>query len=148
MFPEIMRWEKEGVSGGVSQHSPAPTPSRAVYGFVLHLLSLALLLLYLSWALLPPAILSSIGLHFLPQQYWAVAIPTYLSVLFFTLVLVVYPALGLLATPGSGDLRHVADSKTFYSEGPALEGAVPPLYDERPADVLNHIRSRSKSKEM
>ena len=128
----------------MAQHSPAPTPSRAVYGFVLHLLSLALLLLYLCWALLPPSILASIGLHFLPQQYWAVAIPTYLSVLFFTFVLVVYPALGLLVTPGSGDIRHVADSTTFYSGGPALEGAVPPLYDERPEDVLAHIRLKSK----
>ena len=138
-----MKWEEGGVSG-VAQHSPAPTPSRAVYGFVLHLLSLALLLLYLCWALLPPSILASIGLHFLPQQYWAVAIPTYLSVLFFTFVLVVYPALGLLVTPGSGDIRHVADSTTFYSGGPALEGAVPPLYDERPEDVLAHIRLKSK----
>merc|ERR1712192_18827 len=125
-----MKWEERGggVSGGVSQHSRAPTPSRAVYGFVLHLLSLSLLLLYICWALLPTSILEAIGLHFLPQQYWAVAIPTFLSVLFFTFVLVVYPALGLLATPGSGDIRHVADSKTFYSEGPALKGAVPPLY--------------------
>ena len=140
---QTMKWEERGISG-VSQHSPAPTPSRAVYGFVLHLLSLALLLLYLCWALLPPSILASVGLHFLPQQYWAVAIPTYLSVLFFTFVLVVYPALGQLATPGSGDIRHVSDSKTFYSEGPALEGAVPPLYDERPEDVLAHIRLKSK----
>ena len=135
-----MKWEERGASGGLSQHSPAPTPSRAVYGFVLHLVSIGLLLLYLCWALLPPSLLASIGLHFLPQQYCAVAIPTYLSVLFFTFVLVVYPALGLLATPDSGDIRHVADSKTFYSGGPPLEGAVPPLYDERPEDVLAHLR--------
>ena len=85
-----------------------------MYGLVLHLLSLALLLLYLCWALLPPSLLTSLGLHFLPQQYWAVAVPTYLSVLFFTFVLVIYPALGMLATPGEGDLRLVTDSQTVY----------------------------------
>lgn len=126
----------------VSQHSPAPTPSRAVYGFVLHLLSLALLLLYLGWALLPPSLLSLLGLDFLPQQYWAVAIPTYLSVLFFTFVLVIYPALGMLITPGNDDIRHVTDSKTVHSEGRQMAGAVPPLYDERPADVLAYLQSK------
>jgi len=125
----------------VSQHSPAPTPSRAVYGFVLYLLSLALLLVYLGWALLPPSLLSSIGLDFLPQQYWAVAIPTYLSVIFCTFVLVIYPALGLLSTPGTGDMRHVTDSKTVYSTGNELEGAVPPLYDLRPEDVRALLHS-------
>jgi phosphatidylinositol glycan class P protein len=109
---------------------------------VLHLFSLALLLLYAAWALLPPPLLSALGLSFLPQQYWAVAVPTYLSVVFFTFVLVIYPALGMLSTPGSGDIRHVADSMTSYRAGRPLPGAVPPLHDERPEDVLAHLRSK------
>lgn len=125
----------------VSQHSPAPTPSRAVYGFVLYLLSLSLLLLYLCWALLPPSLLSSLGVDWLPQQYWAVAVPTHLSVVFCTFVLVIYPALGMLSTPPTGDMRHVTDCKTVYSEGRELEGAVPPLYDLRPEDVRALLHS-------
>ena len=129
-----MGWEspKPPVSEAATpQHSPAPTPSRAVYGFVLWLLSLALLLLYSCWALVPPALLPHIGLEFLPQvllllcvlllslsqRYWAIALPTYLSVLFLTLVLVVYPALGMLATPGEGDLRQATDFRVSYSTG-------------------------------
>ena len=134
-----MRWEVG--EAGLAQHSPAPTPSRAVYGFVLHLLSLGLLVLYLTWALLPPSTLSSLGLAFLPQQYWAVAIPTYLSVVFFTSVLVIYPALGMLGTPAGRDVRQVADWRTSYSAGRPLEGAVPPLHDMRPEEVLEHLRA-------
>ena len=108
---------------------------------MLHLLSLGLLVLYLAWALLPPSTLSSLGLAFLPQQYWAVAVPTYLSVVFLTFVLVIYPALGMLGTPAGGDVRQVADSRTCYSAGRPLEGAVPALHDMRPEDVLEHLRA-------
>ena len=68
-----MRWNKNSTEN-ISQHSPAPTPSRAVYGlvflnkeyilslslnfrFVLWLLSHACLLLYLVWALVPDSYL-------------------------------------------------------------------------------------------
>ena len=97
-----MRWRS---GGDLGQHSPAPTPSRAVYGFVLWLLSHAALLLYLVWALLPDQYLHWAGLDFLPQKYWAIAVPVYISVLFFTFVFVIYPCLGMLSTPPLGDIR-------------------------------------------
>ena len=43
------------------EHSPAPTPDRAVYGFVLYLASYSFLALYLAWALLPDNLLTQLG---------------------------------------------------------------------------------------
>jgi len=69
------------------QHNPSPTPERAVYGFVLYLLATAGFGLYLIWLILPEDMLHAIGVGtFLPQKYWAVAIPIYLSVAFFLFV--------------------------------------------------------------
>ena len=125
--------------------SPAPTPSRAVYGFVMWLLAHLALLLYLVWALVPDTYLELAGLEFLPQKYWAVALPLYLSVCFFLFVFVIYPSLGMLVTPGPGDLRHVTDSHSVSRHGMLTGGpGVPPLYDESPERVLELLRSRDR----
>ena len=78
-----------------NQHNPSPTPERAVYGFILYILATAGFVLYLTWLFLPENILHSIGIgEFLPQKYWAVALPIYFSVAFFLFVFIVYPSLG------------------------------------------------------
>ncbi len=52
-----------------ADHSPAPTPSRAVAGFAGSLLALAALVLYAAWAVLPEEVLRRhLGLTFLPQR--------------------------------------------------------------------------------
>lgn len=96
-------------SKGPPEHSPAPTPSRAVYGFVLYLLCYSALLLYLTWALLPDSYLQAWGLDFLPQKYWAVALPTYLTVLFLVSVTLIYPSLGLIAAHRSLSAKYHTD---------------------------------------
>jgi len=68
------------------QHNPSPTPERAVYGFILYCLATAAFGLYLIWLLLPEQVLAYIGIgYYLPQKYWAVALPIYFSVAFFSL---------------------------------------------------------------
>ncbi|CAK8690479.1 unnamed protein product [Clavelina lepadiformis] len=57
------------------EHSPSPTPERALYGFVLYLSSYAFLGLYFLWAYLPAHILNYIGLDYHPQKFWAIVIP-------------------------------------------------------------------------
>eukprot|EP00088_Acartia_fossae_P014944 TRINITY_DN18090_c0_g1_i2.p1 TRINITY_DN18090_c0_g1~~TRINITY_DN18090_c0_g1_i2.p1 ORF type:complete len:130 (-),score=26.12 TRINITY_DN18090_c0_g1_i2:243-632(-) len=125
-----MKWrEVEGKMKNVAEHSPAPTPSRAVYGFFIYLLAIAIFLLYLVWLLLPRPLLDQMGLDFLAQKYWAVALPIYLSVLFFTFVLIVYPSLGLLVQV---DPSNPLDTD-FVSRESVLRngeiGQIPPAYD-------------------
>ncbi len=51
----------------------------------------------------------------MPQKYWAVAIPIYLSVAFFLFVFIVYPSLGMIITPHLHDVRNITDEKSIYS---------------------------------
>jgi len=39
------------------EHSPSPTPERAVYGFVLYLLSTAIFFVYCLWLAVPDSVL-------------------------------------------------------------------------------------------
>jgi len=128
------------------QHSPAPTPERAVYGFVLFLLSYACLALYLVWAILPDHLLASLGLEFLPQKYWAVALPIYVSVVFFTFVLVIYPSLGMLVTPGPTDIRNVTDGHAIYWPGEAPATAIPPVSDIHLSEVAKMLENERLKK--
>lgn len=61
------------------EHNPAPTPERALYGFVLYLSSFVIFGAYLCYALVLDETLRSFGVTYLPKKYWAIAIPTLLS---------------------------------------------------------------------
>jgi len=120
-----------------NQHNPSPSPERAVYGFILYLLSTAGFILYLMWLFLPENVLNFIGIgEFLPQKYWAVALPIYFSVAFFLFVFIVYPSLGLLVTPKIKDVRNITDEFAIYnSEKNQDKEKIPRVYDIHPCDL-------------
>jgi len=121
-----------------NQHNPSPTPERAVYGFILYILATAGFVLYLTWLFLPENILHSIGIgEFLPQKYWAVALPIYFSVAFFLFVFIVYPSLGLLVTPKIKDIRNITDEFAIYNcEKFQDKEKIPRVYDLHPCDLI------------
>jgi len=92
------------------EHSPAPTPSRAVYGFVLYLACKFSFLLYLVWAYVPPHWLEYVGLNYWPQRYWALAIPVYVFLAFVMLGFCFYPGLNMLLTPPLDSMQVLTDS--------------------------------------
>lgn len=89
------------------EHTPAPTPNRAVYGFVLNLVFKAIFLVFLAWAILPPDVFATFGITYLPQRYWALAIPMFLLTVITVSFFIVYPSLGLIMNPNSNDIRTV-----------------------------------------
>ena len=122
------------------QHNPSPTPERAVYGFILYCLATAAFGLYLIWLLLPVEILENIGIgYYLPQKYWAVALPIYFSVAFFLFVFIVYPSLGLLSTPRIQDVRNITDEFTLYSNSDQDKDKIPRVYDIHPTEQIKNI---------
>ena len=134
-------------------HSPSPTPERAVYGFVVYLLATGSFLFYLLWLIVPENIFESFGITFLPQKYWAVAIPIYLSVAFFLFVIVIYPSLGMCKfSPNmrEGDLRHVIDEYTVYtsdsfrktSDNNSEDEHIARTCDVHPNVLLDYLKSR------
>ncbi|XP_044266987.1 phosphatidylinositol N-acetylglucosaminyltransferase subunit P-like isoform X1 [Tribolium madens] len=92
------------------EHTPAPTPSRAVYGFAMFLSFRTFFILYLVWAVLPEEWFRYVGITCLPQRYWAVAIPIFLLTVLAIFAFVIYPNLGLFMTPNVDDLRTIKDS--------------------------------------
>lgn len=68
------------------EHSPAPDPTRAIYGFFLSASAIILFIVYLILAYLPDEWLIKIGWNYLPQKYWFIAIPAYLVVIFITIL--------------------------------------------------------------
>ena len=133
--------------------SPSPTPIRAVYGFVFYVIGCLSFFIYLVWALLPEWLLEDLGLTFLPQKYWAVAIPIYLGVCFFLFVFVFYPSLGLCVTPLSDDIRNVVDEHAIYRPQAEFEsqeigtGKVAPISDVELKTYLRLIKREKLSSE-
>lgn len=94
------------------EHTPAPTPSRAVYGFVMYLGFKFLFILYVSWAYVPHSWFEAIGITYLPKRYWALAIPVFLLTVLTVFAFFIYPSLGLCMTPDWNDVRTIQDLKS------------------------------------
>ncbi|XP_043225397.1 phosphatidylinositol N-acetylglucosaminyltransferase subunit P-like [Amphibalanus amphitrite] len=120
------------------ENGPAPTPSRAVYGFLLFVASILAALVYLSWALVPPSWLLSLGLDYWPQQLWALTVPTTIVVALFLFVLVIYPLLGLVGAPSLHDPR-VYEDEFSVTAAPAAPGGIPPVCDISLSEVCRHL---------
>ncbi|KAH3818538.1 phosphatidylinositol N-acetylglucosaminyltransferase subunit P-like [Dreissena polymorpha] len=109
--------------------SPSPTPVRAIYGFVLYLAAYVVFVVYVIWAYFPEQWLDTIGFSYLPQKYWAVAVPCYLCVLW----LLAYPAwFGYihLCTPALDSRTLITDEHSIAVSGDTMwPGETPPLSD-------------------
>ncbi|XP_074655575.1 phosphatidylinositol N-acetylglucosaminyltransferase subunit P-like isoform X2 [Tubulanus polymorphus] len=113
------------------EHSPSPTPERAIYGFVLYLfgiIGLCELSLYIIWAFIPLSWLEAVGLTYWPQKYWAFAAPVYGSVA-FVFIIIFYVASNFLLTAPCDSMQTITDkfAKTIKTDLP--EGCVPPIGD-------------------
>lgn len=96
------------------EHTPAPTPHRAIYGFAFFVLCAAICIVYMCWALVPQSVLGGrLGLTYMPDKYFVLFIP---PVVMFALTLfgfVVYPAMNLAGTFEATDERTVRDAATI-----------------------------------
>ena len=79
------------MSGKGSDVGPLPTPERAVYGFVLFVLTIVAFILYCLWAFVPLEILDSLGLSYWPAKHWALTGPLTILISSFFAVYVIYP---------------------------------------------------------
>lgn len=93
----------------MSEHTPAPTPNRAVYGFIFSLVFKILFIIYLIWALCPKKWLIALDITCLPNQYWSVVMPIFLLTILATFAFVIYPSMGFLMTPKWNDIRTIKD---------------------------------------
>ncbi|KAH6755085.1 Phosphatidylinositol N-acetylglucosaminyltransferase [Perilla frutescens var. hirtella] len=118
----------EGCDSAISpprlSNSDAPSPTRVgvsgehgpthseVYGFIGSITIVVAAGIFIIWAYVPDYWLQCIGIHYYPNRYWALAVPTYVTV---TIVLAIglYIGLNFLATPPPTSLKSIFDE---YSE--------------------------------
>lgn len=84
---------------GSSAEPPVPraspkVPTYEYYGFVLYLFSSCCFLIYLLWSYLPSPFLHALGIHYYPDRWWSLAVPSFIVVL----LCYIYVALALYNT--------------------------------------------------
>ncbi|XP_060649216.1 phosphatidylinositol N-acetylglucosaminyltransferase subunit P [Drosophila nasuta] len=95
------------------EHSPAPTPHRAIYGFAFYFLFTVLFFIYVAWAYLPV----ELGLHsHLPDKYFAAFVPV-LIIVGAAFAFIIYPAINLALTPNIDSIASVVDLKLTLPKG-------------------------------
>ncbi|KAK7071148.1 hypothetical protein SK128_009758 [Halocaridina rubra] len=115
----------------MGEHTPAPSPGRSYYGFVLYLIGWACIFTYLLWAFVPHKYLSAFGLTYIPQPYWALAVPSVMITLILVFVFLIYPSINFLLAVPPHDIRNITDKMALKEEDyPNVGGfTVPPAYD-------------------
>ena len=113
----------------MSEHTPAPSRPRSVYGYALYIGSNILFVLYIVWAVVPEQFLNEkLGLTYWPLKYWAVSIPIWALTAVAVFVFLIYPAINMLLTPDIDDIRTIEDqySLDIMEQVP---GGIPPVSD-------------------
>lgn len=94
----------------MAEHTPAPIPTRGVYGFAIFLLFKTLFIIYVIWAYLPLSFLEDVlGLTYLPNKYFAVFLPILVLVAMTLFAFLIYPSLGISMTLNIDDTRTIKD---------------------------------------
>jgi phosphatidylinositol glycan class P protein len=113
------------------QKSAVTDPERAIYGFFLLILSITFLILFILLSYLPVNWLNQIGLTYLPEKYWYLAIPSYLVILPF-LTLAIYTTLNMRMVNSLNSVNNLKDEKSIYKPNNEINKdstSLPPVAD-------------------
>lgn len=95
-----------------AEHSPAPQPERAIYGFFLLISSLIAFILFVAVSVTPDSWLDYYQLDFLPGKYWSIAAPAFL-ILIVLLILPFYYTLNMTKVNPLEVLTCVKDEQSL-----------------------------------
>eukprot|EP00112_Aurelia_sp_Birch-Aquarium-sp1_P020602 Seg5345.2 transcript_id=Seg5345.2/GoldUCD/mRNA.D3Y31 product="Phosphatidylinositol N-acetylglucosaminyltransferase subunit P" protein_id=Seg5345.2/GoldUCD/D3Y31 len=132
--------------GTKGEHSPSPVPERAIYGFVLYLLTYVAFGFYLLWAFLPDAWLHEIGITYLPQRLWIFLGP-FLLVLGIIIVLLIFSIHNYMNTPDLDSLQNFTDKHQKlidHCSDESTNDEMIPLADMHISDVNRILYLRKK----
>lgn len=99
-----------------------------LYGFFSWNLSAIVFIIYMIWAFVPNDVLNSFGIYYIPDKYYAIAIPLWFAVTIFT-ILQLYVTICIYSTPSTESYETLQDRHTILknpnieqesSENPAL----------------------------
>lgn len=96
------------------EHTPAPTPSRSLYGFFMFMFSKIILVIYCIWAITPDHYLQYLNIYYYPQKYWSTAVPIQCLVALTIFAFLVYPSSNLMLTTSIDSIETIQDSFSQY----------------------------------
>ena len=129
-----------------AEHSPAPQPERAVYGFFLLISSLFAFLIYVLISYLPDWIfVDIIGWDYLPDKYWSIALPAYI-IIFTLMILPFYFTINMTKVNDLDSIDSIKDEYSLTKESQLklnrdrLESnAIDPVYDIPITDICDYL---------
>lgn len=89
----------------MAEQSPAPTPSRGIYGFVIFLLFTTFFVLYVLWAFIPFS-----NEYELPSKYFALFLPILVLTATTVFAFFIYPSFSFIMTPDIDSINTITDS--------------------------------------
>jgi hypothetical protein len=90
-----------------------------LYGFFSWNLSAIVFIIYMIWAFVPDSILNSFGIYYIPDKYYAIAIPLWFAVTLFT-ALQLYVTICMYCTPSIESYETLQDKHTIL-KNPTIE---------------------------
>lgn len=94
----------------MAEHTPSPTPNRAVYGFACFLFFKTLFILWVFWTFVPHHILiNTLGLTYLPDKYFALYIPILVLCCLTMFAFLIYPPSNLAMQDDINDMHTIRD---------------------------------------
>ncbi|XP_013181995.1 PREDICTED: phosphatidylinositol N-acetylglucosaminyltransferase subunit P [Papilio xuthus] len=93
----------------MAEHTPAPTPARSLYGFILYLFSKTALTVYCIWAFVPDYFLHYFNIYYYPDKYWSTAIPIQCLVALTLFAFLIYPSSNFMLTRNIDSYNTIAD---------------------------------------
>jgi phosphatidylinositol glycan class P protein len=133
-----------------TEHSPAPQPERAVYGFLLLVSSLSAFIIYVLVSYLPDWIfVDLIGWDYLPDKYWSIALPAYLIVITL-MILPLYLSINMTKVNDLSSINSITDEFSLSKESQVqltktgLEpNSIDPVYDIPIGDICHFLYYRA-----
>lgn len=100
----------------MAEQSPAPTPSRSIYGFVVYLLFSTLFVLYVLWSFIPLEFFENyLGIitEGIPNKYFALFLPILLLTATTLFAFCIYPSFSFIMTPDIDSINTITDSSAI-----------------------------------
>lgn len=149
----------------MAEQSPAPTPSRSIYGFVVFLLFVTLFVLYVLWAFIPMELYESIGITELPNKYFALFLPILILTATTIFAFFIYPSFSFIMTSNIDSINTITDSSAIRrcqhrdSNGILCDNKIPKAqkttwnlptecnnHENRESRILNHCDCKDTKK--
>lgn len=134
--PEVEKRSKKVAA----EHSPAPQPERAIYGFFLLVSAIFTFILYLIIAYVPHDVFEhELGWDYLPDKYWCIAVPA-LIIISLLMVLPIYMSINMKIVNDPESINNITDEmaldkQTQISANPYQDYSIDPIYDIPITDI-------------